>query len=220
MSDLPSPQELLLHPRALIRAAVVRVLLQNASCAALLSDRIHPNRFEQWMSPELPAAGVYTLSEECLDSASSPDPDERRLSLVLELVSIADERLDDRLDALSLAAESALFADGAIDKIGAAMTALIEERIKKPVPLGKNGRPLTDTLILIKLKATEIGLAVDGARETGVASMTFDIEYYWPKDQGDLADFLLAIGGWDVEVSDGKIDMVSRVDFEPFNEGK
>lgn len=216
MPDLPSPLALGLHPRALIRAAIVKVLLANSACAAMFGDRIYPNRFEQWFAEELPAAGVYTLEEENLESDVSPDPDERRLSLVLELVCQADEQVDDWLDRLCLACEAALFASGAIDKIGQAMTEIIAAKIGQAVP-EKNGRSLADTLILISLKKTELGIAVDGNRETGVASLNFDVEYYWPKSFGNLADFLLAYGGWDVEVSDGKIDMYSRVEFEPFN---
>lgn len=215
MPDLPSPLALGLHPRELIRRAVCRVLLENQACASLLGDRIFANRFEQWFSSDLPAAGVYTLNEECLDSQISPDPDERRLSLVVELVALADIELDNQLDRLSLACEAALNGDYAIDAVGRAMTAIIEEKIGRPVPVGKNGRSVVDTLILIRLNSTELGIAVDGNRETGVASLNFDIEYFWPKVPGDLADFLLAIGGWDVEISDGRIDMLSRVEFEP-----
>lgn len=216
MPDLPSPLALGLHPRELIRMAVVRALLENPACKSLLGDRIFASRFEQWFSAELPACGVYALSEECVDSGVSPDPDERRLSLVVELIALACAGVDGFLDRLCLACEAALFGNGAIDGIGRMMTAIIEEKIRHPVPVGKNGRSVVDTLIAIRLKTTEIGIAVDGDRETGVASLNFDIEYYWPKIPGNFADFLVACGGWDVEISDGRIDMRSRVEFEPF----
>ena len=57
-----------MHPRALIRHAVVRVLKENPATAALLSDRVYPDRVEHWLAEELPACGVYTLSEETLNS--------------------------------------------------------------------------------------------------------------------------------------------------------
>lgn len=218
MADLPSPLALGLHPRELIRKAVVRVMLENPALRQLLGKRIYASRFEQWLSGELPAAGVYALEEECLDSEISPDPDERRLSLVIELVAMAAASLDDDLDRLSLACESALFSDGAIDSLGSAMTAIVEEKTGKTLPVGKDGRSPADTLILIGLRNTEIGIAVDGDRETGVAILNFVVEYRWPKTPADLPDFIQAASGWDVEISDGRIDMRSLVEFEPAKE--
>ena len=72
-----------------------------------------------------------------------------------------------------------------------------------------------DTLLLLGLKSTDIGIAVDGNRQIGVAAMNFDLEYETPRLPIPLPDFLLAISGWDVEPHDGVIDMVSRVEFEP-----
>lgn len=214
-SMLPSPLGLGLHPRALVRLAVVRVLLESPAVSAIFGGRIWPNRTEHWLCPELPAAGVYTMSEENLDSEQSPDPDERRISLELELVDIADESLDDRLDAACLAVESALFAGHAIDRLGSAMTAIIEEKLGRPLPRDKKGRSPADSLLLLKLKGTDLGIAADGEREIGLAAMSFDVEYFWPKAWCDLADFLLAISGWDTEPADGRIEMRSRVEFEP-----
>jgi hypothetical protein len=217
MPDAPRPP----HPRALIRRAVVRVLLEHEATSALLGDRVFPNREEHWLQDELPAAGVYTLSEERIDSDVSPDPEERRLSLVVETLARMSARVDDVLDALTLAVETAL---SELDAVGEAMGAIVNESREaagldplEKVP-AENGdlelRWPCDTLRLIVLRSTDIGIAVDGDREIGAAAMNFDLEDAWPVERGEIADFLLGLTDWDVEPHDGVIDMVSRVEFE------
>jgi len=207
-----------MHPRALIRHAVVRVLKEHLDTAALLGKRVFPNRTEHWLSDELPACGVYTLSEDAIDSDVSPDPDERRIDLVVELLARNTAKVDDVLDALTLAVEEAL----RLDAIGEAMGRIVNEALVKaelsPMEkVKKNGelRWPVDTLLLLGLKSTDIGIAVDGNRQIGVAAMNFDLEYKTSRLPIPLPDFLLAISGWDVEPHDGVIDMVSRVEFEP-----
>lgn len=200
------------HPRALIRHAAVSVLLMHEGFARVMGGRVYPNRVEHWFCHELPAAGLYCLSETMLESDISPDPDERRLSLTLEMVSQASERMDDDLDALSVLAEQAL----QLDALGAAMTALAEDRLGKPLPRDARGRsPLDACLLLLRHTGTEIGISVDGDRQMGMASLSFDLEYRWPWLSPSLADFLLAVSGWDVAVPDGHVDMESRVVFDP-----
>lgn len=204
-----------LHMRALIRQAAVNVLVKDPACLPLLGGRVWPNRYEAWLSPELPAAGVYTAREEMLEADTSPDPAERRLSLEVELVAWADSRLDDTLDALALALEHALFRDHAIDALGREMTAIVEARLGKPLPVQPNGHSVVDTLLVLAAGTTEIGIAVDGERELGVATMGFTVEYAWPRLPGELNDFLLAVGGWDTVPADGRVEMISRVEFPP-----
>jgi hypothetical protein len=211
---MPDP----LHPRALIRHAVVRTLREAPALSSRLGRRVFPNREEHWLQDELPAAGVYTLSEQTIDSKISPDPDERRIDLVVEILAGMSVRVDDTLDALTLAVEKALL----LDSIGDFMGLLINERLAAAglPPLEKirrDGRlrwPV-DTLLLLGLKDTELAIAVEGDRQIGVASMNFDLEYFWPECPGPLDDFLLGIAGWDVQPHDGHIDMVSRVAFDP-----
>lgn len=202
-----------LHMRALVRQGVVGLLRQDPACAELLPGGVWPNRFEAWLAWDLPAAGVYTTREEMLDTDQSPDPDERRLSLEVELLALADAALDDTLDALCLAVERALLRDHAIDALGRQITAIVEARLGRELPLLKNGRSPVDTLLAIKATGTEIGIAVEGERPIGVATLAVDIDYTWPRLTGELADFLLAIGHWDAAPADGKVDMRSRVEF-------
>ncbi|MDR2051136.1 MAG: hypothetical protein LBQ63_05120 [Deltaproteobacteria bacterium] len=206
------------HPRALIRHAVVRTLKEHPAVAALLGERVYPNREEHWLQDELPAAGVYTLSEQALDSDVSPDPRERRIDLAVEILAGMSEAVDDTLDRLCLAVERAL----CLDAIGEAMGAIINEmRAAAGLPpmekIRRDGRLLwpVDTLLTLKLTGTDIGIAVEGDRQIGVAVLSYDLEYDALAGAGPLPDFLLAMAGWDVEPHDGKIDMESRMEFEP-----
>lgn len=201
-----------LHMRALIRRGLVAVLLGNAALAARLGSRVYPNRVEHWWAQELPAAGVYTMSEDTVDSDISPDPDERKITLGLELLVQATENMDDHLDALCLLVERAV----SIDAVGAAMTGIIEAKLPEPLPRDARGRsPVDNALLRIRLTGTDLGIAVDGERQTGVATLAFDVEYEAPRLPGRLDNFLLAATDWDVVPADDHPEMQSLVAFEP-----
>ena len=92
------------HPRTLIRRAVCQVMREHDGLAALIGARIWPNRMEHWFRGELPAAGVYTVSEQRVESDTRPEPQERVISLAVELLGGELEAVDDTLDALCLQA--------------------------------------------------------------------------------------------------------------------
>ena len=213
-----APEPLLLPARALIRHALCRVLSQGAACSALFGDRLYPNRTEHWQASVLPACGVFALAESPLESDASPDPQERRLSLEVEILAQAGQgpcggpgaeapeqgglclpqrcSLDDNLDILAAAVEKAL----TLDAIGEAMGAIVNERraaagkppLEKSIRQGERRWPC-DALLLLKLTSLDLGIAVDGEREIGVAALSFDLEYGpLPLDAAGLDDFLLA----------------------------
>lgn len=201
-----------LHMRALIRRGMVAVFLADAGIAASMGDRIFPNRVEQWWAEELPATGVYTLHEENVETDKNPDPEERKLTLAVEVLAQATENMDDQLDALALLVERAM----SIDALGAAMTAIVEAKLGQTLARDSQNRsPVDAALLRIRLTGTETGIAVDGERQTGVSTLTFDVEYQAPVFPADLADFLLGCSGWDVVPADGNIEMHSRVEFPP-----
>lgn len=201
-----------LHMRALIRKGMVAVFKANTGIAASLGDRIFPNRVEHWWAEELPAIGVYTFDEKNVDTDKNPDPEERKLTMAVEVLTNATELLDDQLDALALLVERAM----SIDALGAAMTAIVEAMLGKSIGRNSANRSLVDAALLaIKLTGTETGIAVDGEQQTGVSTLTFEIEYQAPVFSADLDDFLLGCSGWDVATADGNIEMQSRVEFLP-----
>lgn len=201
-----------MHMRALIRKGMVAVFKANAGIAASLGDRIFPNRVEHWWAEELPAIGVYTFDEKNVDTDKNPDPEERKLTMAVEVLTKATELLDDQLDALALLVERAM----SIDALGAAMTAIVEAMLGKSIGRNSASRsPVDAALLAIKLTGTETGIAVDGEQQTGVSTLTVEIEYQAPVFSADLDDFLLGCSGWDVAPADGNIEMQSRVDFTP-----
>ena len=199
---------LALHPRALIRHAVVRVLKEHPDTAALMADRVFANREEHWLCEELPAAGVYTLLETHMDTGRSPDPDERRLDLIVEALGMSSVALDDRMDSLALAVEMALD----FTALGEAMQAIAIAKAPDTLPKGWHA---SDLLLSLGLIGTELGLAVTGEREIGVAALNFELEYRWPEFPIPLPDFLLGYAGWDVHPADGHLEMESRAQLEP-----
>lgn len=215
-----------LHPRALIRHAIVRVIKKNEAIATLVGERVFPNRVEHWQPDELPAIGVYTLNESRLESDMNPDPEERRISLVVESLTEQDEYVDDRLDELVLVVEEAL----CIDAIGRAMVEIFEEGRKyaagdpdlPPLPPGPDNRHPVDSMLLeLRLQDTSLVLVVDEAdNQCGLAALNFDLDYKALRLPIPMADFLIAYTAWDVAPADKNIDMESRVDFPPPNKGE
>ena len=201
-----------MHMRALIRKGMVAVFMADSGMAAMVGDRIFPNRVEHWWTEELPATGVYTFDEKNVDTDKNPDPEERKLTMAVEVLTQATELLDDQLDALALLVERAM----SIDALGAAMTAIVEAKLGKNIGRNSENRsPVDAALLAIKLTGTETGIAVDGERQIGVSTLTFDIEYQAPVFTAEMDDFLLGCSDWDVATADGNIEMQSRVEFPP-----
>jgi hypothetical protein len=167
------------HPRTLIRHAVVVVLKKNPAVIAICGQRIFSNRQDPWDESELPAMGVYQTSETPLETDISPPRDERSLDLSCEVLAQADEKLEDILDAVSLALER----DLDLKVIGA--------------ELGE-----ADTLLEIKFTGFELGLADDGNRLVGVAIVNFTLDYEMPKVLPEAAEFRQTKTGWDLAGSD------------------
>lgn len=180
------PEYLTVHPRTAWRY-VAGLLLADSG----FPGPVYPNREEPWLSHELPAIGIYTTQETKVEQDISPDPDDRLLTLVVEILAGRNERLDDNLDAFSL---------------------IVERSLTYQTMARASGQwPLVDFVY----SDTTLGFADDGERLVGLASLTFDLTYRFPAEPLPLNDFLLAIAGWDVEKHDGCLDMVSRVAFEP-----
>lgn len=158
--------------RTFIRHAVVQVLKADAAVAALVGDRVYPNREDPWMSRELPALGVYALSESPVESDVA-NSEEHKLELVIEAIIMADAGIDDTLDAL----EAAITPCIRLDAIGAAI-------------VSAGGR---DTLLSCSWSGTTVELADDGKLLLGVATMTWGLEYRIEHTEPapDITDFAL-----------------------------
>lgn len=186
-----------MHPRAAIRKAIVKLLLEYAPLAALHEGRVFPSREEHFLEDELPALGVYVVSEKALDTSQlAPAPDERELDLNVEVLLKADNQLDDALDTFSELVEQAL---ASIDSIGHAL-------------LGMN-QP--DTLLVLKYAGTELEFAENGSRLMGLLTINFSIEYRMPEPDAELPDFLRARVVWDLAEPDGNPELVDELNVRP-----
>lgn len=102
---------LVAHPRKLIRDAVVAAL----TGATAAGSRVKGTRVEPQRNTQLPAIGVYTLSEEVDAQSASTAPRELKRDLKLEVAGwVADSSalpIDDAMDALAEQIEAAMHAD-------------------------------------------------------------------------------------------------------------
>lgn len=192
MADLLS----LIHPRALLRHAVVRVFRSDPQIASLVAGRVYPNREAPYLGADLPACSVYTVDEARIDARQTPDPSRREMRLALEFVAelnqTDDGGLDDLLDSFCLAAENAMD----IDRVGVAMGAIVDGALaaqgEPPLGAAPNGRHPADTLISLVYQSVELGLAEDGERTLGAAALTWTVQYDRPRVPVALNDFLMA----------------------------
>lgn len=165
----PAPAPLPAHPRTLIRRAVCALLQvpDTGLCP------VFANREEPWESNELPVASVYTTDESRLETDMSPPPDERELTLVVEVLAKANSKLDDVLDALGYRIEQLV------------TFAVLEAA--SPVPV----------LDLVH-NDTSLGMAENGNKIVGVSTLTFSVSYRMPQTVEELSLFITAATDWDL----------------------
>lgn len=181
---MTSPVPLPPHPRTLLRKAVCALLRQS-----VFSGAVYANREEPWLAEELPAMGVYTTEEIPLETDQSPPPDERRVTLVVDVLALTGPTLDDTLDAYSFLVERTVTFEALEAQLGT-LTSIV---------------PLLD----LQYSGATLGLADEGARLTGVVSLTFDLDYRMPVAMGSLVPFITAVTDWDIvdyEGPDGKLE--------------
>ena len=137
-----------LHPRHLIRHAVKTALLNRT----IAEERVQATRFVPWRPKDLPAIAIYTLAE-AVDPASddtAPRRLTRRLQVGIEAAMVADEQIDDALDAIAEEIELVMHRD---------------------VTLGGTA---SDSL----LEGSDITVIENGDQPIGVVRLTYGIEYY------------------------------------------
>lgn len=98
--------------RSEIRKKLVAILKDNTECA----DRVFANRARQLWPEELPAILIYTRTETSTEFESSPRSLKRDLRIAIEVVSKADEDVDDELDRISQQVENLIHADDTLQE--------------------------------------------------------------------------------------------------------
>lgn len=174
------------HERKEIRDALVAQLAANVS---LVAGRVSASRKEPHRKAELPAAVVYTTSEQVDPESRRASPQRLTRNLVVTVSAYAEadsvDELDEVLDAIALEIETAVDLD---DTLG-----------------GKAG--------FIGLSSTETAVGVEGTRPTGELTMTFDVVYETTLRSPPPADNFNAISGALTRV-DGTTD-INAADRKP-----
>lgn len=172
----------ILHPRKEIRDSVFDILKERVSGIKSFSK----NRFRSfWEDSDLPALGVYTLQESSEVFVEAPRNLKRILTLVVEIVVQADEKLDDLLDQLSLAVENAIHVDETL-------------RCKA-----------NDC----RLVGTDLMQKTEGDMLTGSALLSFEIKYFTDAPSQQVlnnyngADFVIEVGDADTVDLEGTADV-------------
>lgn len=127
--------------KAIRDAAVARI--QAAGTA--LGARVFSNRVTPIQTRDLPAAVVFTRGETVSAISEAPRIDRRELRLVVHLVAIANEAVDDQLDALAAAVESAIYGG---NDLGGLVSTIGLASIEGP-ELSDEGERITGNLALV-----------------------------------------------------------------------
>lgn len=179
------------HPRTVLRQAVGALLE-----AAGFSGRVYLNPEEPWDAPSFPSVGVYIMSEQAAESDLSPRPDSREVTLavdILEAVRGADLPLDDRIEALELAADRALSFE-AVDREFTARGGLLED---------------------FEYSGMELGKADNGEITIACLTLTYTAVYRMPPPETTLDQFRTGYIQWDladgVNHPDGRIEATDSI---------
>lgn len=142
----------MMHPRARIRHAAAALL---KGVVPEVGDRVHPGRLSRLDEEDLPAILVYTRSEDVERDPGDPDgyaPTRRRLALYIEIVAMAREDVDDRLDTIA----------GAVE---AAMPGLVVDGMR---------------LDRVDYEGMETGIEIDGRMPIGAQRLDYAVTYLTP----------------------------------------
>lgn len=154
--------------------------------------RIYLNRFEAWDERELTTIGVYVLGEEPIETDISPPPDERRLTVSVEILTREDEAMEERLDIIAALVEFYYTLDPLGELIRAA------------------GGP--DTLLKIEWQGNERGFVPEAELGLGINAMTFGLEYSLPWADAELPPFEEALTKWKARTAEGELEAENIVE--------
>ncbi|MEF2145125.1 MAG: hypothetical protein V3573_06740 [Desulfovibrionaceae bacterium] len=157
-----------MHPRSRIRQAVVAALLGKTGAGS----RVFASRTRPLASRQLPAIGVYALSEEADHQRTSPRTYERILQLAVDVITWEDAGLDAALDQLCVEIEAVLLPD---PTLGGACEDFTYRRAE---------------INLLPAQSSDPG--------KGAALLVFEATYSTDQPTPSLDDFRTAVAGWDL----------------------
>ena len=156
--------------------------------------RICLNRLEAWEERELTTIGVYMVGEDPIDTDINPPPDERRLTVGVEIFTQEDKDMEERLDFIS---------------------ALVEFYYTLP-PLGRliEAQGGKDTLLKIDWLGNDRGYLPEGQRTIGANIMSFALEYQIPWADEELPPFKIADTYWQAKTPEGELEAENIVELD------
>jgi hypothetical protein len=147
------------------------------------SAQVYVSRVKHLQAQQLPAIGVFAQREEADSNGTSPRRYERKLTLVVEIVTDALRHLDSHLNTFADTAEDALLADPTFD-------GLAED---------------------CELERIELTFDHAGERPVGCAHIEFVVTYERHLEDPQLAAFMLGQVHWDSAPADGVDDAVDTI---------
>ena len=160
------------HPRTLIRKALV-LLLEKKMAEYNMPISIYSNRVSAFITDELPAVGVYLLQEEKIEKNKRPDPDERSVSVVIDIVVRESLQIDDELDVFTCLFEGIIDL-GSVEKE-------INAFFHKTSHDSSEVAAADFWILSVDYEGLDMGMASDEAKTVGIASLSFSINYEMPK---------------------------------------
>jgi hypothetical protein len=148
------------HKRKEIRDAVVALLKKQHESGLYATDceeRVFSNRVSPYFQKELPAAGVFTLTETAEEHVKSPLIYRRNPQVVIEIVHELNESIDDAFDNMAAQVELAM------SSAGWYLTSPVDGTDKL------NDRKM--------LKGTDISINPNGEKPTGVCRIVYEMPY-------------------------------------------
>lgn len=148
--------------------------------------RIYLNRFEAWDERELTTIGIYVVSEDPIETDKNPPPNERRLTVGVEIFSPEDQALEERLDIIA---------------------SLVEHYYRLP-PLGRliKLQGGCDTLLKIDWLGNDRGYIPEGQRTIGANIMSFALEYQIPGEEAELPPYTQFKTDWKARTPNGDLE--------------
>ncbi len=157
------------HPRTLIRQALIDKLKTkvNDQFPTDVRDKVYGSRAQILFEQFLPAILIYCRNETILEERFITDgygASKRELEVAIEAVVIGNDNIDDDLDKIAKQIEDAL--DGF------------------EIPNRKAD--------ILRLKTTEIDVAIEGSKIYGAVRLTYSITYYTSNKGPGGQDFIMS----------------------------
>lgn len=99
--------------RKIIREKIKSLLINKTEC----NDKVYENRIAQWWPEKLPAISIYSRSESSEIWNVAPRKYKRKINISVEIVHVASDDIDDKLDLICDQVEAILNGDDTLQGV-------------------------------------------------------------------------------------------------------